>query len=275
MNAFNALVRSRSGQRKTLDRLAATAWKAAANIGITDPILFLQKEKNPRRADQAPRVLRDGDPPLEFPEPRIAGRHGTWQPFRATRAGGLDPLRHISNDVGARAALLYQEIRRCLGLRKGGEQFNGERWIWKTMQELSDRFGFSVRDIQRHLKKLCDLGWLKREKKKASKNWDQTYWYAFGDVDPYAEAKSCPVRERQADATEDAGLSGSSSCSRKRRTGAGAPRRWEQSSEQPEQPYAIPDADATRKVIDRWEGMAFCPPPGTNATRPASQGFAQ
>ena len=50
---------SRSGQRKTFDRLAATVWKAAANIGITDPILFLRK--NPRRATNSPRVLRDGD----------------------------------------------------------------------------------------------------------------------------------------------------------------------------------------------------------------------
>ena len=181
-------------------------------------------------------------------------------------------MRHISHEVGARAALLYQEIRRCLGLR-GGRKVNGTKWIFKTMQELADRFGFSVRDIQRHLKKLCDLGWLKRERLDAKKNWDQTYWYAYGDTDPFTAAKSCPVRDLPDRSRDDDKLSGSSSCSRNGQTGAGRPRRWEQSSE--EQPYAIPDANATRKVINRWEGMTFCPPPGTHATKPAPQGFGR
>ena len=77
-------------------------------------------------------------------------------------------MRHISHDVGPRAALLYQEIRRCLGLR-GGRTINGTKWIYKTMQDLADRFGFSVRDIQRHLKKLWSTsagsnvsGWMQR-----------------------------------------------------------------------------------------------------------------
>ena len=77
------------------------------------------------------------------------------------------------------------------------------------MQELADRFGFSVRDIQRHLKKLCDLGWLKRERKKAERKQDQTYWYAFGEVDPFTSAP-CPVRERQAGAPMNDKPSGSS-----------------------------------------------------------------
>ena len=96
------------------------------------------------------------------------------------------------------------------------------------MQELADRFGFSVRDIQRHLKKLCDLGWLKRERKKAKKNWDQTYWYAFGEVDPFTSAKPCPVGEAQADAPVGDKPAGSSFSSRNEQTGTGAPRRREQ-----------------------------------------------
>ena len=53
------------------------------------------------------------------------------------------------------------------------------KWIYKTMQELADRFGFSVRDIQRHLKRLVELGWLKREQLEA-KQYKRRYWYTFG-----------------------------------------------------------------------------------------------
>ena len=43
--------------------------------------------------------------------------------------------------------------------------------------------------------------------------------------------------------------------------GAGAPRRWEQSSEQPEQPHSIRGADETSDFLrDRYAGMTFCPP---------------
>ena len=177
-------------------------------------------------------------------------------------------MRHISHDVGPRAALLYQEIRRCLGLR-GGRTIDGTKWIHKKMQELADKFGFSIRDIQRHLKTLCDLGWLKREQLEA-KQYKRRYWYTFGEVDPF-----CPVRERQADAPVSDKPSGSFLSSRNGQTGTGRQRRWEQSSGQPEQPHNIPDADATRKVpINRWEGMTFCPPPETHATRRAKpEGF--
>ena len=176
-------------------------------------------------------------------------------------------VQHISHTVGARAALLYQEIRRCLGLR-GGRMIGSTKWIYKTMQELADRFGFSVRDIQRQLKRLVELGWLKRKQLEA-KQYKRRYWYTFGEVDPF-----CPVRERQADAAVSDKPSGSSSCSKKRQSGIGAPQRQDRSAQQ-EQPYAIPDADATQKVIHRWDGMTFTLPPKTYATRSAPVGFGR
>lgn len=169
-------------------------------------------------------------------------------------------MRHISNEVGARAALLYQEIRRCLGLR-GGRTVSGTKWIYKTMSELSERFGFSVRDIQRHLKRLVDLGWLKRERLDAKKDWDQTYWYSYGEVDPFTSAKSCPVREWQPDGFKGGNTAGSSSSSRNRQTGGGRQRRREQSSEQQEQPCAhAPDAEATQKLIKQQEALVVGDP---------------
>ena len=174
-------------------------------------------------------------------------------------------MRHISHDVGPRAALLYQEIRRCLQLRSGGGTFNGERWIFKTMQELADRFGFSVRDIQRHLKKLCDLGWLRREKKKASKNWDQTYWYTFGEVDPFTSAKSCPVRERQGGGLKGGSPAGSSSSSRNEQPGTGRHRRGKGFAND-EQPCALaPDAEATAPLLEERKAWGLIKPNPTAA----------
>ena len=189
-------------------------------------------------------------------------------------------MRHISHEVGARAALLYQEIRRCLGLR-GGRMINGTKWIYKTMKELADRFGFSIRDIQRHLKTLCDLGWLKREQLER-KQYKRRYWYTYGDTDPFTEAKSCPVRDLPDRARDDDDRSGSFPSSRRGHTGHGRQRRWEQSSGQPEQPHAIPNAEETKRRRLREEAMVFVPAPGgrrgtcpaeTHATRSAAVGF--
>ena len=151
---------------------------------------------------------------------------------------------------------------------------NGTKWIYKTMKELSDRFGFSIRDIQRHLKKLCDLGWLKREQLER-KQYKRRYWYTYGDTDPFTEAKSCPVRDLPDRARDDDDRSGSFLSSKKGHTGRGRQRRGEQSSKQPEQPHSIRGADETSDFLrDRYAGMTFCPPPGTHATRPEARGFA-
>ena len=173
-------------------------------------------------------------------------------------------MRHISHDVGPRAALLYQEIRRCLGLR-GGRTINGTKWIYKTMQDLADRFGFSVRDIQRHLKRLVDLGWLKRERLDAKKDWDQTYWYSYGETDPFTSAKSCPVRERQGGGLKGGSPAGSSSSSRNGQTGNGRQRRGIGFAND-EQPCALaPDAEATAPLLEERKAWGLIEPNPTAA----------
>ena len=156
---------------------------------------------------------------------------------------------------------------------------NGTKWIYKTMKELADKFGFSIRDIQRHLKTLCDLGWLKREQLER-KQYKRRYWYTYGDTDPFTEAKSCPVRDLPDRARDDDNRSGSFPSSRREHTGHGRQRRWEQSSGQPEQPHPVPNADATARLLaerKKWESWGLrkgtCPAE-THATRRAKpEGF--
>ena len=61
--------------------------------------------------------------------------------------------------MGARAACCTKRFADALAFGGNDQRHQVD---YKKMRELSDRFGFSVRDIQRHLKKLC-TGWLKRE----------------------------------------------------------------------------------------------------------------
>ena len=153
---------------------------------------------------------------------------------------------------------------------------NGTKWIHKKMQELADKFGFSIRDIQRHLKTLCDLGWLKREQLEA-KQYKRRYWYTFGEVDPF-----CPVRERQADVPVSDKPAGSFLSSKNGQTGTGAARRQSRFAPE-EQPHNIPDADATSRFLQQQSAMVFVPAPGgrrgtcpaeTRATRRAKpEGF--
>lgn len=74
-------------------------------------------------------------------------------------------------------------MRYWLG-RNGGADFDDKHWIFKSVRELVEHFGFSESSVRRNLKKLLDLGWLVREKKKAHK-WDHTYWWTFGVTDPF------------------------------------------------------------------------------------------
>ena len=132
--------------------------------------------------------------------------------------------------------------------------FNGERWIYKTMQDLADGFGFSVRDIQRHLKTLCDLGWLKREQ--------------------LEQAVHAPVLvhlRRHRSVHRGQVLSGSRAWpdgqGTTRRAGSSlvpgedtrtwAPRRWSKAPDSRHTPHAIPDAEETKRRRLREEAMVF------------------
>lgn len=64
---------------------------------------------------------------------------------------------------------------------------DGIKWIWKTSEELAERLGCSEKTIRRHLKRLVDLGWLKREQ--LQKRWGmRAYHYSLGDEAPLKAA---------------------------------------------------------------------------------------
>ena len=47
---------------------------------------------------------------------------------------------HFPRRGATSGQLLYQEIRRCIDGLRGRRIINGTKWIYKTMQDLADRF---------------------------------------------------------------------------------------------------------------------------------------
>ena len=154
---------------------------------------------------------------------------------------------HISQTLGPTGALIYTELRRCLSLR-GGKVVQGTKWIWKTAAELAELFGINERTVRRHLKRIIELGFLKRQKLKAKEDWDQTYWYSWGDTDPFTEAKTCPVQGGHADRIQAVKRPGSSLVQERTTRIEG---------------QNIPNADQTAELLKRIRSW---PKPGT---RPA------
>ena len=60
---------------------------------------------------------------------------------------------------------------------------DGIKWIWKTSEELADRFGCNEKTIRRHLKGLVEMGWLKREQLQKRFGM-RAYHYSLGDDAP-------------------------------------------------------------------------------------------
>ena len=120
--------------------------------------------------------------------------------------------RHLASEVGCLSAEIYKEIRRCLRLR-GGVMHDGIKWIWKTSEELAERLGCNEKTIRRHLKRLVELGWLKREQ--LQKRWGmRAYHYSLGDDAPLKAVAAAinpqmPVQTRRSVRTEADTMSGS------------------------------------------------------------------
>ena len=160
---------------------------------------------------------------------------------------------HIAKTLGSTGALIYTEIRRCLSLR-GGRVIKGAKWIYKTAQELADLFGISERTVRRHLKRIVEFGFLQRFKQDARTDWDQTYWYTWGDEDPFTEAKKCPVQGGHSGRLHADKSSGSSTSSRRGHTEGGnaSPDNKQQN---------IPNADATRAhILENSQLLEKCVP---------------
>ena len=90
--------------------------------------------------------------------------------------------RSLASETSVLTAEIYKEIRRCLRLR-GGTTVDGVKWIWKTAKELGKLFGVNEKTCRRHLKRLVDLGWLKRLQ--WEKHWGKrAYFYTLGEQAP-------------------------------------------------------------------------------------------
>ncbi|BEV36857.1 helix-turn-helix domain-containing protein [Synechococcus sp. M16CYN] len=99
--------------------------------------------------------------------------------------------RHLASEVGCLSAEIYREIHRCLRL-PSGVVIDGVKWISKTAEELSQLLGCNEKTVQRHLKQLVEIGWLKREQlqKQLCK---RVYYYTLGDnapLEPVSAQKS-------------------------------------------------------------------------------------
>ena len=70
-----------------------------------------------------------------------------------------------------KAGQIFQEIYFLLGLRKGGIIRNGEKWIFKSADDLAQRFNLSERTVRRHISVLVNWAGL-RQKHKAKSHRD-------------------------------------------------------------------------------------------------------
>jgi hypothetical protein len=75
---------------------------------------------------------------------------------------------------GRLLTLLYNRL--SFWSRYAKHQFNGRRYFWKSIPELSEELQYSEKQVGRGLKALEELGMIKREKLNKH-NWKHTYYY--------------------------------------------------------------------------------------------------
>ena len=114
------------------------------------------------------------------------------------RAAQILHAPHFSRRGADRAALLYQEIRRCLQPPLVGGTINGQHWIWQN----DARAGRPVRSsasatFSATSKQIPRPGSNASAGRKREKLGTDSYWYTCGRGRPvHLSAKSCPVREQ-------------------------------------------------------------------------------
>ena len=112
--------------------------------------------------------------------------------------------RSLAAETSVLTAEIYKEIRRCLRL-KGGTVVDGVKWIWKTAKELGKLFGVNEKTCRRHLKRLVDLGWLKRLQ--CEKQWGKrAYFYTLGDQAPLKNGTITEPVQKEEKARLNAGI---------------------------------------------------------------------
>jgi len=75
---------------------------------------------------------------------------------------------------GRLLTLLYKRL--SFWSRYAKHQYEGRRYFWKSISELSEELSYSTKQISRGLKSLEELGMIKREKLNKH-NWKHTYYY--------------------------------------------------------------------------------------------------
>jgi len=75
---------------------------------------------------------------------------------------------------GRLLTLLYKRL--LFWSRYAKHQYEGRRYFWKSISELSEELSYSTKQISRGLKSLEELGMIRREKLNKH-NWKHTYYY--------------------------------------------------------------------------------------------------
>jgi DNA-binding MarR family transcriptional regulator len=93
---------------------------------------------------------------------------------------------HLASEVGSLDYLVLQELRRCLDLKRGGVDHEGEHWVYKSAQELADLLGVARNTAAKALRRLAESGLLAREKLGVAVGHitNRAWYYRLGDAAP-------------------------------------------------------------------------------------------
>ena len=108
---------------------------------------------------------------------------------------------HLASEVGSLDYLVFTEIRRCLDLKRGGVNHEGEHWVYKSAQEIADLLGVARNTAAKALRRLADRGLVARQKLGVAVGHitNRAWYYCLGEDTPDF------VRKRQSNATRRTG----------------------------------------------------------------------
>ena len=173
------------------------------------------------------------------------------------------PYQHLAAITGSAAAA--EILRDICGRMKlnGGADHDGHHWVYVSAREAGEAAGCCLNHAAKLLRYLVELGLVVREKlgdiEEVGLPWVRSWFYRPGPECPdwlLGEASTTPVvidHPRGGRSIQQP----TSTRNNKNRVAVA----------QKEQPHNIPDAEQTRRVIDRFEGMTFTPPSETQKTQ--------
>ena len=111
---------------------------------------------------------------------------------------------------GRLLTLLYKRL--LFWSRYAKHQYEGRRYFWKSISELSEELSYSTKQISRGLKSLEELGMIKREKLNKH-NWKHTYYYYLPKSVHTAEPEPEPATATRTTSSNGTRFSSSNSTS--------------------------------------------------------------